>query len=242
MSALPDIKTVNKAVEFILRGAALAIAPPFTMVSDGSINPYTTVIAPHALIPVMSNDQANPSIRQLISQMRVDVAQLVLEDLRSNIRDHLFSDPRRKEGAIESATEVLIEDREFVQRIGSSFGRLQTEFIERVLNRGVQLLKGIGKMADFRIDGREVTLKHMSPLARAQDQDELLSLQNAIGLMQPFGPEALNLAFKTEDVGEWIGRRAGVDFSILRSDAERKTIMARAAQAAQQQLANQQVA
>lgn len=237
MSALPDIKTLNKVIEYVLRGAALQIAPPFTLVSDGVINPYTAVIAPNAMIPVMSNDTSNPSIKQLISDSRPDVSQLIIDDLRKNIRRNLFSDPRRREGPIESATEVLIEDRDFLQAIGSSFGRLESEFITRVMNRGVHLLKGIGKMADFRIDGREVTLKHMSPLARAQDQDELLSLRTGVEMTSLFGPEALHLAVKTEDVGEWIFRRAGADAAILRSDVERKEMVSRAAQAAQQQLA-----
>ena len=71
---------------------------------------------------------------------------------------------------------------EFTQRIGSSYGRLQTEFVERGLHRSVALLKSIGKMPDFKIDGREITLKHLSPLARAQDQEELLGLQTAVAM------------------------------------------------------------
>ena len=237
MSALPDIKTVNKVIEYLLRGAALNLAPPFTVVNDGMINPYTAFISPNAMIPVSSNDQANPSIKQLMSEIRPDLAQFVITDLRDSIRTHLFSDPRRKEGPIESATEVLIEDREFLQRIGSSFGRLETEFLVRVFDRGVDLLRSIGKMADIRVDGREVTLKHTSPLARAQDQEELLALSTGVGLVSAFGPEALHLAVRTEDVGEWILKKGGVDPSILRTDIERKKLMEKAGQVAAQQLA-----
>jgi hypothetical protein len=237
LTALPDIKTINKVVEFLLRGAALNLAPPFTVVNDGQVNPYTAIIAPNAMLPVSSNDQSNPSIRQLINEVKPDLAQLVINDLRESIRTHLFSDPRRKEGPIESATEVLIEDREFLHRIGSSFGRLQTEFAARVVARGVHLLRSIGKMANFRVDGREVTLKYTSPLARAQDQEELMALQTSAGLVAGiFGPETLHLAVKTEDVGEWILRKGGVDPSVLRTDAERKIMMEKAAQVAQQQL------
>jgi len=240
MSALPDIKTLNKVIEFVLRGAALNLAPPFTVVSDGTVNPYTAVLAPNAMIPVMSNDQSNPSMRQLVTDVRPDLSQMIVEDLRKNIRDHLFSDPRRREGPIESASEVLIEDREFLQRIGSSFGRIQSEFTERVVNRGVHLLKSIGKMDDFRVDGREVTLKHLSPLARAQDQDELLALQTGVALVKEgFGDAAVHLAVKTEDIGEWVMRKAGVDAVVLRGDIERKELVAKAGQAAQQQMATQ---
>lgn len=239
MSALPNIKTLNKVVEFTLRGAALGLAPPMTAVSDGVLNPYTAQILPNGIIPVMSNDQSNPTLRPLGTDYRPDLAQLVLEDLRMTVKQQLFTDPRRKDGPIQSATEILVEDRDFVQRIGASFGRIQSEFTTRVIARAVFLLKSIGKMADFKVDGREISLKHMSPLARAQDQEELLALQTAIQSVAPFGPEALQMAVKIEDIGEWIFRRAGVDATVLRSDAERAKIKEQLAQAAQAMAAQQ---
>lgn len=233
MSALPDIKTVNKVVEFMLRGAALALSPPHTAVMDGVLNPYTVQIAPDAIIPVMSNDTSNPSLRPLTNDYRPDFAQIVLEDLRRNIKRHLLNDTRRTEGPIQSATEILVEQRDFVQMSGSSFGRIQTEFVERVLARSVHLLRSIGKMADFKVDGREVTLKHLSPLARAQDQEELLALQTAVASVAPFGPEALALAVKTDKIGEWIFKKSGVDASVLRTDGERDQMMKQLAASAQ---------
>lgn len=238
MSALPDIKTLNKVVEFLLRAAALSISPPLTGVTDGVLNPYTAQIVPGTVIPVMSNDQANPSLKPLVNDIRPELAQFVLDDMRTNVRRMLFSDPRRQEGPIQSATEVMIEDREFVQRIGAAFGRLQTEFIEKVINRGVHLLRGIGKMANFKVDGKEVTLKHLSPLARAQDQEELMSLNTAVSLTAPFGTEAVMSSFKVESIGEWIAKKAGVDAKVLRTDADRKAI----AQKAQAALAAQAIA
>jgi hypothetical protein len=188
---------------------------------------------PNTIIPVMSNDQANPSLRPLMTEIRPDLAQFILADLRQQVRFSLFADPRRREGPVQSATEVMIEDREFVQRIGSSFGRLQTEFLERVINRGVALLRSIGKMAPFRVDGREVTLKHTSPLARAQDNEELMSLRTALEMTLPFGQQAVAMSFKTEAIGEYIAKRAGVDVELIRSDAERAALAEQMAMAAQ---------
>jgi hypothetical protein len=235
MAALQDIRTLNKVVEFNLTAAAMNLAPPLTGVSDGVLNPYTVQIMPNTIIPVMSNDQANPSLRPLMTEIRPDLAQFILADLRQQVRSSLFADPRRREGPIQTATEVMIEDRDFVQRIGSAFGRLQTEFLERVINRGIALLRGIGKMAPFKVDGREVTLKHLSPLARAQDNEELMALRTALEMTMPFGPQAVQMSFRTESVGEYIGKRAGVDSSLLRTDAEREQIMQQVAQAAAMQ-------
>jgi hypothetical protein len=234
MTALPNIKTLNVVVEYVLRGGALTAMPPYTAVADGVINPYTVRIDPTAVIPVASNDHANPTIRQLEARASPEMSQIILEDMRMAVRRALFSDPRRREGPIQTATEVLIEDREFIQRIGSSFGRLQTEFIERVINRGIDVLQSIGKMAAIRVDGKEVTLKHMSPLARAQDQDELMALRTGFEMAAPLGPEALMLTLKPEMAGEWIFKKAGVPNQILRSDGERAKLMKELAGAAQQ--------
>ena len=241
MSCLPNVKTLNVVVEYILRGAAITVMPPYTAVADGVINPYTVRVDPTAIIPVSSNDTSNPSLRQLDANAKPEMSQIILDDMRMSVRRQMYADPRRREGPIQSATEILVEDREFIQRIGSSFGRMQTEFAERVINRGIAVLKSVGKMADIRIDGREITLKHLSPLARAQDQDELLSIQTAFQLIAPLGPEALMLTVKPEMMGEFIFKKSGVPSDLLRSDGERAKMMAQMAQAATV-AANQQAA
>ncbi len=235
MTALPTIKTLNKAVEDELVAAAMSLAPPMTGVSDGVLNPYTVQIMPNTIIPVMSNDQANPTLKPLLQDPNVQFGQIVIQDLRQMVRQALFTDPRRREGPVQSATEVMIEDREFVQRIGAAFGRLQSEFLAKVIARGVDLLSQINKMAPIRVDGREVTLKYTSPLARQQDQEELMSIRTALELTSGFGPEAVQAAFKTESIGEEIGVMAGVNRKLLRSDEDRAKI----AQQMQQLMAQQ---
>lgn len=242
MACLPNIKTLNVVVEYILRGAAITVMPPYTALSDGIINPYTVRIDPTAVIPVSSNDERNPSLRQLDANAKPEMSQIILDDMRMGVKRQMFADPRRREGPVQSATEVLIEDRDFIERIGSSFGRMQTEFIERVINRGIAVLRSIGKMADIRVDGKEVTLKHLSPLARAQDQDELLSLRTAFELAAPLGPEAMMLAIKPELVGEFIFKKAGVPAHLLRTDGERQALMQKVASQASAMMAQQQPA
>lgn len=222
VNALADIRTLNLVVEYMLRGAALTLAPPLTGVSDGILNPYTAVIAPDTIIPVGSNETANPSLKPLLAQMRPDLAQFILEDMRQGVRRKLLADPRRREGPIESATEVLVEDREFVQQTGSNFGRIQAEFIERVIARAVYLLQRIGAMAPIKVDGRQVTLKHTSPLARAQDTEDLQNFSNFAALsQQAAGPEMYQLAVKTDEVPAWLAKKGGIPAVLIRSKEER---------------------
>ena len=48
--ALSDARTLDKMQEFVLRHAALNVGGVMTGVSDGVLNPYTTVLAPGAVI------------------------------------------------------------------------------------------------------------------------------------------------------------------------------------------------
>lgn len=61
MRALADARSLDKMVEFVLRQAALQVAPPLTGVSDGVLNPYTATLSPNTIIPVASNDTGAPS-------------------------------------------------------------------------------------------------------------------------------------------------------------------------------------
>lgn len=241
--SLADIRTLNTVIEYMLRGAALTLAPPMTGRNDGILNPFTAFIAPDTIIPVASNDQANPSLRVLLDRIDVGLGQFVLTELRENVRKSLLADPRRREGPIESATEVLVEDREFVMQAGAAYGRVQSEFIEKVIARSVHLLQSIGKMAKIKVDGKEVTLKHTSPLARAQDTEDLQNLGNAVALATAAaGPEMYQLAVKTDEIPGHVFKKAGIPAELVRSPEERTekaNQITAAAMAAQQPPASQ---
>jgi hypothetical protein len=55
ITALPDIKTLNKTLELVLKNASLAIAGVYTAADDGVLNPNTVQISPGAIIPVARN-------------------------------------------------------------------------------------------------------------------------------------------------------------------------------------------
>lgn len=230
MSVLPDIKTANKVVEFVLRNAALAITGAYTAISDGVINPFTVRIAPGVVIPVASNDNANPSLRALERTGDFNVSELVLGDLRENIKRALFNSMRTADGPVKSATEIAIDNRELVADIGSSFGRIQTEIVERVIKRATYILQRRGKMPRVKVDGRDVSLKHMSPLARAQDQEDLVSYSQFMELTAPLGQQIVGMSVKIEDIPGFIAQKLGIDHKLLRDEAQKKQVMQMMAQ------------
>jgi hypothetical protein len=241
MQVLPAIKTVNKVSEFSLRNAALAISGIYTVTDDGVINPYNINLEPGTAIPVGSNDSSNPTLRPLERAGDFNVSELVMEDLRESINKCLFADPYGgMDSPTKTATEMSMRGQELVMDAGSAFSRLQTEFIEKIIKRSVYILKKNGKVGDFKVDGREVTIKHTSPLARAQDQEDMMAIQQYMEMSMALGPEVFALGTKMEDLPAYIGKKLGIDQELLRSTEERAEIQAQAEEAMQQQQAQAQ--
>lgn len=227
MQVLPDIKTANKVTEFILRNAAFNVAGMFTALNDGAINPMNFRSVPGGVIPVQSNDSRNPSIRPLDRVGDIGFGFDVLARLQDNIKRALLQDLRDPTGPVRSATEIAIEDRELVSNMGSTFGRLQTEVVEATVSSGLDILARKGLMPKIRLDGRTVTLKHQSPLARAQDIDDLVTLQQTMATVPM---ELLALDIKVENLGEWVAKKTGLDPRLERSAAEKEQVKAQAQQ------------
>lgn len=225
IKALPTIKTVNKMVEFTLRWAGLSVGGIYTAVTDGVVNPFTLQIVPNSIIPVQSNNAQNPSLQALDIGGQPDFSQIVLADQREAIRKMFNADTRRGEGPVKSATEIAIDDRDLLMEEGHAAGRLQTELVERTVRRLLHIMTELGLAPVIRLDGQETTIKHTSPLSRAQDVDELLALSRAFeagnGMV---GPEIMATQVRIEDVPEAIFKRTGAPESLLREETEAEQV------------------
>lgn len=240
MQLLPDIKTLNKINEFTLRNAALSISGVYTAQDDGVINPYTITLEPVAVIPVGSNDNSNPTLRPLDRSGDFNVGELIASEYRERINKGLFAEPYGgMESPTKTATEMSLRGQELVMSAGSAFSRLQTEFIEKVIRRVVHILSKEGKIEPVKVDGSWVTIKHTSPLARAQDQEDLLAMQQFMEMGGALGPEMFGLGAKLEDIVAWTGQKLGIEQKLLRTEAERAQMQEQAADIMNAQQAQQ---
>jgi hypothetical protein len=236
LDVLPDVKSLNKIKEFSLRKAAIDLSGIWTAVDDGVTNPYTIRIMPGIVIPVGTNDRTSPSLQRLDTTNDLQLTQFLVPDLQNNIRRTLFNDLRDPTGPVRSATEIAMDSRELAQRMGSAFGRLQTEILEPILNRVISILKKHGKIPDIKVDGKLVTIKFTSPLSRAQDTDDLLAVQQAVEFVQmTTGPENSQIMFDIDKFGEFAADKTGMDARLVRDEEGRKEIQQTIMQAAQQQ-------
>jgi len=223
--ALSDARTLDKMQEFVLRHSAQQVAPPMTGVSDGVLNPYTAVLAPNTILPVGSNDQRNPSLRVMEFGGNFAITDAIMEDLRERIRRTMLG-PEPSEGPVKSATEISISDRNRLWAMGGEYGRIQVEFLFKVFARGISILQSRGLAPKFKVDGREVAAKFVSPFARSQESEDLLALERTLGLVRMVDPQgALTaLGLKVEEVPAWVAKKTGLDQALVNTEAERDKI------------------
>lgn len=180
MKALPDIKTANKVVELILKNASISVTGIWQAEDDGVLNLSNIELVPGAIIPKAVGSKG---LTPLEMPARFDVSQLVLEDLRSRIRHALLADrlPQIGDSKKATATEITLRSDEMTMLLGATFGRLQVELLNPLIQRAYDILRRRGAIPDLPLDGRTVAIDHRSPLARSQSSR---NVQNALGWVQ----------------------------------------------------------
>jgi hypothetical protein len=221
--ALSDARTLDKMQEFILRQAAVQLAPPMTGVSDGVLNPYTAVLAPNTILPVASNDSGNPSLRVLDVGGNFNISEALVTSLRERVRRTMIG-PEPSEGAVKSATEISVSDRNRLWAMNGELSRIQAELLAKIIARGVFILQRKGIIPRFRVDGREVSVKYNSPFTKSQSSEDVMALQSTLSIAGSLGPEVVMQGLKVEDIPGWIARKNGVDESLIRTSAEKKQL------------------
>ena len=234
LNALSAIKTTNLTIELILENAQMSISGIYQMEDDGVVNPDTINLVPGSIIP---KAMGSAGLQPIQAAGRFDVAQLVLSDMRLNIKRALYNDmlgnPDRTPA---TATEVAERMADLSRRMGAAFGRLQAELVQPVLQRVIYILKKQGRIEVPTVNGREVKVRSISPLAQAQANQDISSVARFLELTgSTFGPETLQLLIDSEQTAIFLAKKFGVPESLIRDEEQRRQIAAIAQQIAQQQ-------
>lgn len=205
--ALPDVKTKNKLRELVLRNADLATDPPFLYDDDGVLN-FSAGILPgygYARMPGSKLDTIDP-------RRSFDVSFLLDDDLRRAILRAGFQDkPLQRGRTPPSATQFLEERVDKAKRMGSPAGRLITEWQLPIFQRFAWLLERRGALPPVALNGRQVALKPVSPLTRAQQQEEALQLERYVeGVIQAF-PQAAAAILNPFEYARRRARHMGIE-------------------------------
>lgn len=243
--ALPDIKTLNKVVSMMLSNAEMAIAGTFIAKNDGYLNPNTIQIGPRKI--VFAADVSN--IKPLTSGGDFRIAFEEIKRLQLQIKSVMMADelePIQKNYA--SATEVSTRAQLIRQILGPIFARMQSEFLEPLLNRCFQLALrdgSLGPIPPALAQGNvEIIPEYISPMARAQRMEDVSAMdrfEQSLAASSQLNPGILDV-YDLESAARKKATLLGVPADLVRSKEQLLKIRndQAKAQQAQQAAAQQQ--
>lgn len=237
--ALPSILSLNKMMEFELKSAAMAVSPPYMAYSDGLMNPYSVTLQPGAVIPVNRGQAGVWPIQPLPTNPNYQFGQLLAAEMRQQINNLFFTQPLGEiEGSPRTAYEMQLRQQALAEKIGPAFGRLQVEYLPKVIDRVVYILKKRGLFPDLKVDGNVISVKYVSPLALAQTQSDVAAFQQFYGILQSVvGPEMAIHGINETKLPMWLAGKTGAALELVKTEQQLEALkdILRQQQEAQQQ-------
>ena len=227
VTAISDIKTLNKTLELLLKNASLAIAGVYTAADDGVLNPQNVKIQPGSIISVARNGGAQgPSLTPLPKAGDFNVSQIVINDLRMNIKKIMMDDTLPPDNmSARSATEISERTRELATNLGSAFGRMITEILVPIVSRTLFVLDQQGMIdLPLRVNGIEVKVTPVSPLAQAQKLQEINDVMQYMQIANSMGPQG-QTTVAVDRVLKFIAERLGISQELLATPQEQQMMM-----------------
>jgi hypothetical protein len=233
-NALPDIRTLNKAVEIGLKAWAKAIDPPLLVQDDGVIG---RVRMTPGGISVVRNDGA---VKPLQIGSNWQITDMKETQLRTSIRQAYYSDQLQlQDGPQMTATEVQVRYELMQRLLGPTLGRFQSEFLNPLIERTFNImLRGGGLLPEPDIiRDKQIDIEYVGPLARSQRMEEAMAIDRLYELIFNIAQADPNiLDIVDHDIA--IRTRAkllGVPKTILRSEQDVFAMRQQKAEMAQQQ-------
>ena len=235
--ALPDIKTLNKAVELELRAWSKAIDPPLMVRDDGVIG--DVYLRPGGLTVVRDTDALKP----ILGGTQWQATELKKAEIRESIRNIYYYAQLSVPDALRlSATEVTLRWRMVERLLGSVLGRIESELLSPLIDRTFGLLYRAGMFMPPppELEGGQIDIRFESPLAQQQREAGISHydqfFQRIATVMQLAGPQLLD-NFDMDVIIRGIYTEMGLDPNAKRGEVDVRGIREdRAAQAAQAQI------
>lgn len=232
--ALPDIKTLNKAVELGLKSWAKTLDPPIEVLDDGVVGSVKLQPAGITYVRNMGN------IKPIPFGGDVQKDQLNKEDLKVSVRRIFFADQLQfQETPQMTATEVYVRYELMQRLLGPTLGRLESELFNPLIERVFNLMYRAGAFLPIPAGlPATIDIEYEGPMARAQKGSEVIAIQRTLELIGPMAqakPEILDW-YDMDKIAKFVPTVTGMPSSLLRSDAQVKQIRdVRAEEMAKQQ-------
>ena len=236
MSALSDVKMVNKMSEVVIRAAQLHIHPPLMVPDDGFHMPVRTVPGGLNFYRSGSRDRIEP----LNIGGNNPIGQEQLEQRRQAIRAAFYVDQLiMGNNPNMTATEVIQRTEEKMRLLSPALGRMQAELLHPLINRIFALLskrKAFEAAPEFMSQG-EVDIEYVSPMAKAQRSSDVQSAMQLFGFLQPLmqiDPSVIDY-LDIDGLSEHIIKVTNVPATVVRGKSEVEELRQQRASQQQQQ-------
>jgi hypothetical protein len=146
------------------------------------------------------------------------------EQRRNAIRQAFYVDQLlMSQGPAMTATEVLQRNEEKMRLLGPVLGRLQSELLQPLISRSFALLlrNGLLPAAPEQLQGQDIDIEYVSPLAKAQKLTDLQSMLRGFEVMMQVAEIAPVMDYLDSDkLVQYLVDVTGLPARVIRSDEE----------------------
>jgi len=220
MTALPDVKMLNKMSETTIRAAQKQIDPPLMVPDDGFVLPIRTTPGSLNFYRSGTRDRLEPLQIGANNPLGLNME----EQRRNAIRQAFYVDQLLVgQTQTMTATEVLQRNEEKMRLLGPVLGRLQAELLQPLISRSFALLlrSGLLPPAPEELQGQDIDIEYVSPLAKAQKLTDLQSMLRGFEIMMQVSQVAPVMDYLDDDkLVQYLVEVTGMPARIIKSDAE----------------------
>lgn len=243
MKALADIKMLNKVKKATIEAMQLVVAPPLQVPDDGVLLPIKT--APNSVNYYRAGTKDR--IEPLQTGGRPDINDNFMAQIRDQIRQAFFIDQLQLVQQDRMTTlEVSHRRDEQLRMLGPVMGRLNNELLRPLIDRvfGILLRKGMLPRSPEVMKGKNLQVRYVSQIAKAQMMAEAENVTRAFQFLAPFFQvkEELLDNFSGDGMVQFASSVYGLPHEILTTKNERNKIRQGRMQAMQEQAETEQAA
>jgi hypothetical protein len=205
-TALPDIRSLNKAKELDLKAWAKVVDPPMAALDNGVIG--SVKLWPGA-INIVKSPTGDVRTALMPLQMGIDFKANAMkgEELRQSIRQIFFTDQLEPLGSVNdrpdmTATEATIRNELMLRLLGPTAGRLESELLGPGIEYCFEIMFNAGRdpgnpksagafmdLPDAIVQGAnggpaDIDVKYLGMLARAQQAGDVTAIQRLLQFVQ----------------------------------------------------------
>lgn len=240
MKALPDARMLQRVMKVTIRGVEKMIDPPLIVADDGVMSPIRVTPSGmnYARWDMMSG--SGSPIRPLETGGQPDLGDMFMGDIRKRIEAAFYTpllqfarDPQM------TATQVLQITEQVMQTLNPILGRMQAEDLGPMIDRvfGIMLRAGMFDEPPEAIQGQEIKVEYVSPVAKTQRIGEARAIAQLYEIALPMLQANPQLADNLDDDAAFRGTAdlLGVRKDFMRGTEQRDQMRQTRQQAAEQE-------